>query len=79
VRHPTSIKLDDGLYKRTNLAAARLGLSSSEFIRSAMWAALETFAENDPVMARVFLAMDELERQDETEASPELPSAVAAH
>jgi predicted DNA-binding protein len=61
----TSFAIPESLYRRVNLAAARVGASSSEYIRGALWAALETHAENDPVMARIFSAVDELERQDE--------------
>jgi predicted DNA-binding protein len=60
----TSFKLNDDLYKRINLAAARAGSSTGEYTRNALLAQLDNDTEADPVLRRIFVALDTLELQD---------------
>jgi hypothetical protein len=59
--NPRTFTVSDEMYRRMNLASASLGISTSEFIRGAALAALETLAERDSVLATVFRLMDERE------------------
>jgi plasmid stability protein len=54
----TSFDLPDDLYQRVNIAAASRGLSSAEFIRASLHAALHTLTEHDGLVAAAFRYMD---------------------
>jgi hypothetical protein len=60
--------IEDALYRRVNLAAASLGISSSSFIRGACQAALATLAEKDPALRAHFAFLDEREARGATSA-----------
>jgi metal-responsive CopG/Arc/MetJ family transcriptional regulator len=49
----TSFLLTESLYRKVNLAAASVGLCSSEYIRDALNEKLERHAEADPIVRMV--------------------------
>jgi hypothetical protein len=55
------LALTDGLNEKLSIASAACGLSSHEFVLAAVGAALETVAESDERLNRVFTAIDKRE------------------
>lgn len=66
----TSFCVPNELRSRINIASAAYGLSSSEFIRGACQAALDTLEERDPALRAHFAFLTEREAQAERSVVP---------